>query len=136
MNLRWPFCSFCKAEIENPHFSMAIVAEHRPKFAALQIRVTSPYEWKILEWDEKPQTNNVVVTYFTSTTDQTKEIIKRTRSKLFTKKKCLCTKFLYPKIFRGIYVQNRTAFLKKECLIENCKFQDCEIYLYICKNTF
>ena len=39
-----PFCTFCKAEIENLHFSMAISAEHRSKFAALQIRVTSPYE--------------------------------------------------------------------------------------------
>ena len=32
---------------------MAMSAEHRP----LAVIVTSPYEWKILEWDDKPQTN-------------------------------------------------------------------------------
>ena len=25
--------------------------------------VTSPYEWKILEWDEKPQTNKQKISY-------------------------------------------------------------------------
>ena len=30
---------------------MAMSAEHRSKFAM----VTSPHEWKILEWDENPQ---------------------------------------------------------------------------------
>ena len=34
---------------------MAISAKHRSKFAAI---VTSPNEWKILEWDEKLQTKN------------------------------------------------------------------------------
>ena len=31
---------------------MAMSAEHRSKFATLH-----RYKWKILEWDEKPQTN-------------------------------------------------------------------------------
>ena len=36
---------------------MAMSAEHRSKFSPSPVMVTSPYEWKILEWDEKPQTN-------------------------------------------------------------------------------
>ena len=40
---------------------MAIGAEHRSKFAAPSpVMVTFPYEWKILEWDEKPQTNKTL----------------------------------------------------------------------------
>ena len=42
---------------------MAMCAEHRSKSAM----VTSPYEWKILEWDEKTQTNktNRFASFFT-----------------------------------------------------------------------
>ena len=37
---------------------MAMSAEYRSKFLPVMVvMVTSPYEWKILEWDEKPQTN-------------------------------------------------------------------------------
>ena len=63
----------------------------------------------------KKTPNNVLVTYFTSTTDQTKEIKKRTRSKLFTKN-AYVQSFYTQKFFRGIYVQNRTAFLKKDVM--------------------
>ena len=35
------------------------------------LMVTSPYEWKILEWDDKPQTNNVKVKYSYFTIIQT-----------------------------------------------------------------
>ena len=36
---------------------MAMSAEHRSKFEAL---ATFPYEWKILEWDEKPKQTNII----------------------------------------------------------------------------
>ena len=35
---------------------MAMSAEHRSRFAALHQQWWK-HEWKILEWDEKPQTN-------------------------------------------------------------------------------
>ena len=38
---------------KNPHCSMAISAGHRSKFVA----IPRQYEWKILEWYEKPQIN-------------------------------------------------------------------------------
>ena len=38
---------------------MAMSAENRSKCAPLhRVMVTSPYEWKILEWDDKPHANN------------------------------------------------------------------------------
>ena len=36
---------------------MPMCAEHRSTFEALHHQVTCPYEWKIPDWDEKPQTN-------------------------------------------------------------------------------
>ena len=36
---------------------MAMSVEYMLKFVALYFMVTSPSEWKILEWDENPQTN-------------------------------------------------------------------------------
>ena len=37
---------------------MVMSAEYMSKFKAFFVMVTSPCEWKILEWDIKPQTNN------------------------------------------------------------------------------
>ena len=36
---------------------MAMSAEHRQNVQPFTDMVTFPYEWKILEWDEKSQTN-------------------------------------------------------------------------------
>ena len=47
--------------LKSPHCSMAMSAEQRSKFADLHrpspATVTSPYEWKFLEWDDKLKTN-------------------------------------------------------------------------------
>ena len=42
---------------------MAMSAELRSKFAVLNspVMVASPYEWKILEWDEKSQIDKQIV---------------------------------------------------------------------------
>ena len=55
---RWPLqtdapCHSRCGTRKNPHCSIAIGVEHRSKFAAF----TGNGEWKILEWDEKLQTN-------------------------------------------------------------------------------
>ena len=36
---------------------MAMIAEYRSEFEAPSVMVTSPCEWKFLEWNTKPQTN-------------------------------------------------------------------------------
>ena len=43
---------------------MAMSVEHRSNFAALAAAmVTIPYEWKILDWDDKLQTNKQKIKY-------------------------------------------------------------------------
>ena len=37
---------------------MAMSTQHKWKFAAIYAMVTIPYQWKILQQDENPQTNN------------------------------------------------------------------------------
>ena len=37
---------------------MAMSTQHKWKFAAIHAMVTIPYQWKILQQDENPQTNN------------------------------------------------------------------------------
>ena len=43
--------------LKNPHCSMAMSAEHRSKFPARHRQWWHLHEWKILEWDDKLQTN-------------------------------------------------------------------------------
>ena len=43
---------------KNSHWSMAISVEHVKMCSPSPVMVTSTYEWKILEWVEKPQPTN------------------------------------------------------------------------------
>jgi hypothetical protein len=53
-----PYHSRC-GTIKIPAYSKALSAEHRPRFCSPSpVMVTSPYEWKILEWDVKQKIIN------------------------------------------------------------------------------
>ena len=60
---RWPLYTddsrhSRRGTLKNPHCSMAMSAEHRAKICSPSpVMVTFPYEWKMLEWDDKFQTN-------------------------------------------------------------------------------
>ena len=51
--------------LENPHCSMVMSTEQRVNvFSLSPVMVTSPYEWKIVDWDEKPQQTNTIFEFY------------------------------------------------------------------------
>ena len=94
--LRWPFqtdapyaCHRGCVTLKN--CSMAMSAEHRSEFAALHRQWWRLHEWKILEWDDKPQKTNKQTNYF--------------------------TKYLFCAAWRPIYVQ-KVALIKTQCYLQ------------------